>query len=45
MLWPLLIMAVAFLALFIALHLMGMRNEILRRRVQTLGMRAARENA
>lgn len=43
MLWPLLIMAVAFLALFIALHLMGMRNEILRRRVQTLGMRAARE--
>ena len=45
MLWPLLIMAVAFLALFIALHLLGMRNEILRRRVQTLGMRAARENA
>ena len=43
MLWPLLIMAGAFLALFIALHLMGMRNEILRRRVQTLGMRAARE--
>jgi heme exporter protein C len=45
MLWPLLIMAVAFLALFIALHLLGMRNEILRRRVQTLGMRAAQENA
>ena len=43
MLWPLLIMAVAFLCLFIALHLMGMRNEIWRRRVQTLGMRAARE--
>jgi heme exporter protein C len=45
MLWPLLIMALAFLCLFIALHLMGMRNEILRRRVQTLGMRAAREAA
>ena len=43
MLWPLLVMAVAFLCLFIALHLMGMRNEIWRRRVQTLGMRAARE--
>ena len=45
MLWPLLIMAVAFLCLFIALHLMGMRNEIWRRRVQVLGMRAAREAA
>ena len=45
MLWPLLVMAGAFFALFIALHLMGMRNEILRRRVQTLGMRAAREVA
>lgn len=43
MLWPLLIMAGAFFSLFIALHVMGMRNEILRRRVQTLGMRAARE--
>ena len=38
MLWPLLIMALAFTLLFIALHLAGMRNEILRRRVRTLGL-------
>jgi heme exporter protein C len=39
---PLLIMAVAFTLLFVTLHLMAMRNEILRRRVRTLRlMRAA----
>ncbi len=41
MLWPLLIMAVAATLLFVALHLAGMRNEILRRRVRTLGLLAA----
>ncbi|WP_029062643.1 heme ABC transporter permease [Labrenzia sp. DG1229] len=40
-LWPLLIMAVAFTLLFFVLHLMAMRNEILRRRVRALRMRAA----
>jgi heme exporter protein C len=30
---PLFIMALAYLAMFAALHLAGMRNEILRRRV------------
>jgi len=33
---PLLVMAVAFTLLFLALHLMAMRNEILRRRVRSL---------
>ncbi|MHB2168405.1 heme ABC transporter permease [Alsobacter sp. R-9] len=41
MLWPLLVMAVAATLLFVALHLAGMRNEILRRRVRTLGLLAA----
>jgi len=41
MLWPLLVMAVGATLLFFALHLMGMRNEILRRRVRTLGLLAA----
>lgn len=34
--WPLLVMAVALTALFFAMHMKGMRNEILRRRVKTL---------
>src|ERR1700756_132884 len=39
---PLLIMAVAFMLLFVTLHLSAMRNELLRRRVRTLRlMRAA----
>ncbi len=38
---PLFIMAIAFTLLFAVLHLMAMRNEILRRRVRTLRMRAA----
>jgi heme exporter protein C len=41
-LWPLLIMAVAFSMLFTLLHLMAMRNEILRRRIRTLQITAAR---
>jgi heme exporter protein C len=36
MLWPLLIMAIAFTILFVTLHLMAMRNEILRRRLRRL---------
>jgi heme exporter protein C len=36
MLVPLLIMAVAFTLMGVALHLAGMRTEILRRRVRTL---------
>src|SRR5579883_3386983 len=41
MLWPLLVMALAFMLLFAALHLMAIRNEILRRRVARLTMVAA----
>ena len=44
MLWPLLIMAVAATLLFVALHLAEMRNEILRRRVRTLGLLAASQD-
>lgn len=40
-LWPLLIMALAFTLFFFAVHLMAMRNEILRRRVRALRLRAA----
>ncbi|NBN65496.1 heme transporter HemC [Microvirga tunisiensis] len=40
-LWPLLVMALAFTLLFLVLHLMAMRNEILRRRVRALRQRAA----
>ena len=42
MLTPLLVMAAAFTALLVALHMMGMRNEILARRIRTLGLTAAR---
>jgi heme exporter protein C len=41
LLWPLLVMALAFTFLFITLHLMGIRNEILRRRIRRLSMLAA----
>jgi heme exporter protein C len=41
MLWPLLIMALAFTCLFFTLHLMAMRNEILRRRIRTMRLMAA----
>ncbi|MEM9999494.1 MAG: heme ABC transporter permease [Pseudomonadota bacterium] len=39
MLWPLLICGVGFSVLFFAMHMMGMRNEIRRRRIE--GMRKA----
>ena len=38
---PLLIMGVAFLLLFLTLHLAAMRNEIMRRRVRTMLMMQA----
>jgi heme exporter protein C len=41
MLWPLIVMAFAFTLLFIVLHLMAIRNEILRRRIRRLSMLAA----
>jgi heme exporter protein C len=44
MLWPLLVMAVAFTLLFVTLHLMGTRNEILRRRLRRLSILAAHGN-
>jgi heme exporter protein C len=48
-LWPLGVMALGFTALFLALHLKAMRNEILRRRVASLRIaeveRAARGTA
>jgi heme exporter protein C len=40
-LYPLLTMALAFSFLFATLHLMNMRNEILRRRIRSLKLRAA----
>jgi heme exporter protein C len=42
-LWPLLIMAIAFTLLFFTMHLAAMRNEIMRRRVRTMRMIQARE--
>ena len=41
-LWPLLVMAVAFTLLFFTLHVLAMRNEILRRRIAVLRRHAAR---
>jgi heme exporter protein C len=41
MLWPLLVMAIAFTTLFMTLHLMAIRNEILRRRLRRLSILAA----
>jgi heme exporter protein C len=38
MLVPLLIMAVAFSLLFVVIHLLAMRNEIMRRRIRTMRM-------
>jgi heme exporter protein C len=42
LLWPLLVMAIGFTVLFLALHLMAMRNEIWRRRVIAMQRTAAR---
>jgi heme exporter protein C len=41
MLWPLLLVAIGITLLMMALHFAAMRNEILRRRVRTLGILVA----
>src|SRR5579863_9461095 len=41
MLWPLILMVLGFTTLFLALHMMAIRNEILRRRIRRLSMLAA----
>jgi len=41
MLWPLLTVAIGLTSVMLALHMAAMRNEILRRRVRTLGLIAA----
>jgi heme exporter protein C len=43
MLWPLLVMAVGFTFLFITLHIIAIRNEILRRRLYRLSLRVAHQ--
>lgn len=43
MLWPLLVMAFGFTLMAITLHLAGMRNEILRRRVRALSLLEAQK--
>jgi heme exporter protein C len=43
LLWPLLVMSVAFTCLFLTLHVMAIRNEILRRRLARLTILAAFE--
>jgi heme exporter protein C len=43
MLWPLVVMALAFTLLFVTLYLMAIRNEILRRRLRRLSILAAGE--
>ncbi|MGI9569493.1 MAG: heme ABC transporter permease, partial [Desulfobulbia bacterium] len=42
---PLLIMALAFTCLFVVLHFLAMRNEILRRRVQSLRLAQIRQSS
>lgn len=44
-LWPLLVMGLAFLAVFVALHLAAMRNEIMRRQIRTLQRKAAKQGS
>jgi heme exporter protein C len=41
-LWPLAVMALAFTFLFLTMHLMAMRNEVIRRRVRALQIQSAR---
>ncbi len=41
LLWPLIVMALAFTFLFVTLHIMAIRNEILRRRIRRLSLLAA----
>ena len=45
MLWPLLVMAIAFTLVFVSLHVLAMRAEIFRRRVRTAQMVAAQQPA
>jgi heme exporter protein C len=45
MLWPLIVMALGMTFLFFTLHLMGTRNEILRRRLRRLSILAAEDGA
>jgi heme exporter protein C len=45
MLWPLLVMALAATLLFLTLHIMAIRNEILRRRLARLALQALHEAA
>lgn len=42
-LYPLLVMALAYTLLFFTLHFMGMRNEILRRRIRSMKMQSVRQ--
>ena len=42
-LYPLLVMAIAYMALFFTLHMMSMRNEVLARRIRTLKRAKARK--
>ena len=41
-LWPLFVMAFAYMALFFALHLMSMRNDVMARRIRAMNVRKAR---
>lgn len=41
-LYPLLVMALAYMAIFFTLHLMSMRNEVLARRIRAIKIRSAR---
>ncbi len=41
LLWPLIVMSLAFTCLFLTLHVMAIRNEILRRRIARVTMLAA----
>jgi len=43
MLWPLLLMALGMTFLFLTLHLMGTRNEVLRRRLRRLSILATED--
>ena len=42
---PLLVMALAFTVMFVMMHLKVMKNEIMRRRIRTMQMQAARRAA
>ena len=41
MLWPLIVMGLGFTLLFFTLHLMAVRNDILRRRLRRMSILAA----